>query len=555
MKRSSLKESSGSILITTPESFDSLISRRPEVFKTIKVVALDELHLLDGGPRGDQLRVLIERLKLIADELPSFYALSATIADPWELGKRYILEFKVTIVSAPREIEEHLFPFNEKTFDGLINSFREKELRKILTFCNTRQEAEWVAKRMNIPPFREEVWVHHASLSKLERESVEERLNRGRAGICVATTTLELGIDIGDIDAVVLWGAPPDTNALLQRLGRGNRRRKNYMLAYGVYRDEIEKILFSILFQDAKAGRLSSFPYSPKLSVACQQIFSYLHQKRRIRATFDSIKRILTPLISDEHVVRLILGSLVDRGWVEEKQYGTFSSSEKLGNLIRVGKIHSNIEKVFQKFDVIDAQTGRKVGSVEKPAPRFSLGGRIWELLEERGTKIYASPVAGATRGGWVFRGRGWTHWDYRTGARIKSTLFPNLEPFEFPYVIEEGKVYLVHFAGELYGWLWGEALRERGVRLLSGDGVFWSVEGSFTATQLPLEEDIVLRILRVNLNKLRKIINLGSFFHFLPEELKLRSVYETIHSEDFINYTRLVKFREVDSLWRSFSS
>ena len=538
-----------SVLITTPESLDSLISRHPRLFATVKVVALDELHLLDGGPRGDQLRVLVSRLKLITPEMPSFYALSATIADPWELGRRYFPRFRVVLVSAPREIESRFYPFNEAVFDQLLESFRRTGLHKVLTFCNTRHDAEVVAEGFNKPPFRERVWVHHASLSRAERESAEWKLNNSRSGICVATSTLELGVDIGDIDAVVLWGAPPDANAFLQRLGRGNRQRKDLMLAYCIYKGEVERVLFSILLQDARSGELRTLPYAPTLSVVCQQIFSYLHQKRRVRTTFDSIKRILEPILSDEGAIRCILGNLLERGWVVQQPCETFSSSEKLGNLVRAGRIHSNIEGTDRRFQVIDVQTGKKVGSVERSARMFSLAGKTWERAEERGGKIYASRSAGIARGDWIFKGRSRSLWDYRTGMRIKSSLFPGLEPFEFPYVVKTTKVYLLHFAGELYGWLWGEALKARGVRLFWTDAVWWGVEGSFKSADLVLDQETVMRLLEGNVERIRNLVDLGSFFHLLPREMRLRSAYEAIHSSYFIDYTRLARFREVESL------
>jgi len=205
-----------SVLVTTPESFDSLLSRHPYVFESLKVVCLDELHLLDNTARGDQLRILLRRLKLLKhNRSVNFYALSATIADPYAMGRRYFDKFYVVVVRTEREIDYSLLEFKNDVSE-LLSECRKRGLNKLLVFCNTRKQTEEVAllfKRTWSYPHR--VFVHHASLSKEERESAEQAMNREKVGICVATMTLELGIDIGDIDAVGLIAPPFSVTSLL----------------------------------------------------------------------------------------------------------------------------------------------------------------------------------------------------------------------------------------------------------------------------------------------------------------------------------------------------
>ncbi|MBC7131299.1 DEAD/DEAH box helicase, partial [Candidatus Bathyarchaeota archaeon] len=92
------------ILVTTPESFDSLLCRHPEIFSSLRFVVLDELHLLDGTYRGDQLRLLLKRLDQIAGKMQTII-LSATLADPKEVAKRYVDDFEISIVKDQKEIE------------------------------------------------------------------------------------------------------------------------------------------------------------------------------------------------------------------------------------------------------------------------------------------------------------------------------------------------------------------------------------------------------------------------------------------------------------------
>jgi len=96
---------SPNVLITTPESFDSLICRHPNSFKNIKAVILDEIHLIDNTYRGDQLRLLLKRLKCVSDTYFNIYALSATVACPEEVGSRYLGDFEVITDHDKRDIE------------------------------------------------------------------------------------------------------------------------------------------------------------------------------------------------------------------------------------------------------------------------------------------------------------------------------------------------------------------------------------------------------------------------------------------------------------------
>ncbi|MEO0023382.1 MAG: DEAD/DEAH box helicase, partial [candidate division WOR-3 bacterium] len=91
------------MLLTTPESFDSLLCRHPRIFTSLKAVIIDEIHLLDNSPRGDQLRILLERLRLINPAV-SCYALSATIDDE-RIGERYFPDGVVVKVANQREID------------------------------------------------------------------------------------------------------------------------------------------------------------------------------------------------------------------------------------------------------------------------------------------------------------------------------------------------------------------------------------------------------------------------------------------------------------------
>ena len=358
------------VLLTTPESFDSLLSRHTSAFQSIKAVVLDDIHLLDGTYRGDQIRVLLERLKRLLKKETHIYALSATIENPSLLGTRYISNFEVIEIPPSKAIEYFLLaadgPFTEK----LISEFKQRGIQKVLVFVNSRAEAEQMVTRFRKPPFLHRTFAHHGSLSRQEREGIEEFMNTSSVGICIATTTLELGIDIGDIDAVVLCGPPHDVRSLLQRVGRGNRRRHDRALAYGICEDEWEKLLFETLFGEAQSGRLESEVYAPHVSVGVQQIFSYLYQRRNVGTTLKAFTNVLHPIVREECVSSL-LTHLSDKEYVSTSGDAIFVPSDRLLRLARRGLIHSNIEGRPSEYVVVNAEDGRSLGSIQLLTPQF----------------------------------------------------------------------------------------------------------------------------------------------------------------------------------------
>jgi len=173
---------------------------------------IDEIHLLDGTYRGDQLRILLKRLHQLADF--NTCALSATVANPEDVARRYMRDFIVVACEGSREIEYTLL----KSMKEVYEVARREGLKKLLIFCNTRKKAESVAEEAE-KLWRECVVIHHGSLSKSIRERAESFMRYANRGVCIATMTLEVGIDIGDIDAVVLAEVPWSISSLLQRIG------------------------------------------------------------------------------------------------------------------------------------------------------------------------------------------------------------------------------------------------------------------------------------------------------------------------------------------------
>jgi ATP-dependent Lhr-like helicase len=536
------------LLLTTPESFDSLLARHPKVFKNLRSVILDELHLLDSSPRGDQLRSLLKRLSLINNRI-HFSALSATIEDK-RMAERYFTNPVVCEVKEKREIEERLFPIlrdekgkitpkaRRELIKELFSYFKENNFRKILFFFNARSLAELFSSYLSWGIFENRVWVHHASLTKEKREEVERIMNQERMGILCATSTLELGIDIGDIDCVCQYRPPFSISSLLQRIGRGNRRRDK-IFAVGVYENPFERLLFEIFFTGAKEGRFYEKPYRKSLSTLPQQIISYSFQRKRIGTTLNSLYRAFTPIYSEEEI-RETFAHLLEKGFFVSLRPGIYFLSPQLEKKVEWGKIHTNIqEKSFGEYQVLNITNGKEIGTIYYPKEKFLLGGRTWKKVEirEREKKIFAQALSEEKGEVKIFEGTGTGGYFYRLAEVIKGKLFPNLKPMEFPYFRQGDTTYLFHFLGSLYGSFLQETYQMEDYPIIDIEGkVFKIADGGIKKLPIPKRETIEQWI-KNNLFMLEDALGVSSFFRLLPENLQIKDLATTMDIPGLITY------------------
>jgi len=372
-------------LITTPESFDSLICRYPSSFKSVKAVVLDEIHLLDNTYRGDQLRIFLRRLEYIVKTDFNVYALSATIADPEDVGGRYLKDLEVIMSPGKREIEYTLLESLEEVF----NHARREKLKKLLIFCNKRANVENVAKECKRLWGDTRVVVHHGSLSKQIREDAEAFMKESQYGVCVATMTLEIGVDIGDIHAVVLADVPWSISSLLQRVGRGNRRTQKCRV-FALFNSQEEKSMLEQMFKVAIEGYVEPVEYSQDLSVVVQQIMSSLYaspgglENCYLIELFDGF--------CSESDLKDILNHLAIKGWIE-KRHNKWYATTKLVDWGEKGKIHSNIPSI-KLLKVINVSSNQVVGDVQYPIDDiFVLDGKAWKVIHVSDDKIYVKCV------------------------------------------------------------------------------------------------------------------------------------------------------------------
>jgi len=137
-------------------------------------------------------------------------------------GKRN-LDIRIDFVGAPS-----FNAFGDAAADWLRDILAEH--RKVLVFANTRAQCDWHCPQLSDRIKSVPVLLHYSSLHRTYRERVEKEFREHKSAVCIATSTLELGIDIGDVDAIAMWGTSNTVSSFLQRLGRGNRRTDTSIL-------------------------------------------------------------------------------------------------------------------------------------------------------------------------------------------------------------------------------------------------------------------------------------------------------------------------------------
>ncbi len=540
------------VLITTPESWDSLLARHPAVLQTVEVLILDEVHLYAQSYRGDQVRVLIRRLDRLRRLPYQKIALSATISEAPRVARRFLGE-EATIVEhrAPREIRASVMP-RKGALRRLLDLMRQEDLRKVLFFSPTRRDAEYVAAKLrSLVAYPEAVWTHHASLSRREREAVEQALHRSRWGIVVATPTLELGIDVGDIDLVVMLRPPDSVATFLQRIGRGNRRRP-FLRVVGLYGAPLERVFYEVLFERAQQGEVEPFRHEPAPSVAVQQILSYAYQRRRPGVPQSALEDILEPLEVFPPDLEPLLVHLVESGYLERRPPGLYFLGPRGRRLASLGRIHSNIEDHPTEYEVYHILTGERLGTIEKLAPSFALKGRYWQVVSVQRNRVFVEEVSAVAppTGRKVFKGKGAALWPPELGLAVKARVFPNLEPRQVPVLRATGNRWLFfHFLGVLAGFVWASALGIQGVTARDYAGVILEVQGSADLDpqrilEVPLEA-LELGILE-HWRRVRKFLDLGAFFEALNPDLRNQALLRAgrVHElSDLLWASRAVPF------------
>jgi ATP-dependent Lhr-like helicase len=290
-RRARQRVSPPDILLTTPEQIALMQSDKgaPELFGSLKIVILDELHALASSKRGDLLALDLARLRSHSPELTAI-GLSATVARPSELAAFLVPHnaqsstrlaeivtagegAKVDIAILKSEAE---LPWAGHSARYALPEIYEaiKAHRMSLMFVNTRSQAEmlfhelWRYNDDNLA-----IALHHGSLDVAQRRKVEAAMVAGKLRAVVCTSTLDLGIDWGDVDLVINVGAPKGASRLAQRIGRANHRLDEPSKALLVPANRFEVVECQAALEAAEEGAQDTPPSRPgALDVLAQHV-------------------------------------------------------------------------------------------------------------------------------------------------------------------------------------------------------------------------------------------------------------------------------------------
>jgi len=378
------------MLLTTPESLSLLLSY-PDSFmllSTVRTLIVDEVHAFATQKRGDLLALSLSRLQAIAPAMRRV-ALSATVADPD--GYRAWLAPDGDIDSVTKVIGEPgapadiaiLLPEDRVPWSGHSGKYAAPQVMAeiethdgSIVFCNTRGLAElifqelWKVNDQKLP-----IAIHHGSLDREARRKVEAAMAAGRLRALVATASLDLGVDWGDVDLVVQMGAPKGSSRLLQRIGRSNHRLDRASEAVIVPGNRFEYLEARAAIDAVEAGELDPDIFRPgALDVLAQHLMACA-----CAAPFDG-QKMLAELRSalpysalDTETFDRVLG-FIESGGYSLRAYDRFKRLTKgvdglwrvsHPNFVKQHRLNAGIIVEAVSLDV-RFRNGRKLGTVEE---------------------------------------------------------------------------------------------------------------------------------------------------------------------------------------------
>ncbi|RKG75504.1 DEAD/DEAH box helicase [Corallococcus terminator] len=416
------------ILITTPESLYLYLTaeRARATLRAVRTVIVDEIHALARDKRGSHFTLSLERLKALTDVRPQMLGLSATqkpldaIAGfltgasltecrRVEVGHQRPWDLKVEIPDAElSSIASH--EMWGQVYDRLVQLAGEH--RTTLIFVNTRKMSERVAHDLGERLGQEWVAAHHGSMSREMRLSAEERLKAGKLRVMVATASLELGIDVGNVDLVVQLGTTKAISVLLQRVGRAGHHKAGISkgILFAMTRDELVEcvaLLNAVREGDLDAVRIPKKP----LDVLAQQIVAACAcEEWDERALFSVFQRAYPyqDLTWEEYqqVLEMLSEGVAERRGRASIHLHRDRVNQRLKGRrgVRITALTNGgaIPDTFS-FSVTAQPEGKVVGTLDEdfavessPGDIFLLGSTAWRIQRVMGSTVMVEDARGA---------------------------------------------------------------------------------------------------------------------------------------------------------------
>ncbi|MCL1473083.1 DEAD/DEAH box helicase [Argonema antarcticum] len=458
------------ILQITPESLESLLINKKtteltRLFGDLRFIIIDEIHAFMGTERGCQVLSQLARLSKFVKKPPRRIGLSATLGDyssaeDWLRSETERSVITANISDKQRKVHlalEHFYiqkpGFSEKP--GFCDSphykyiFNITKSRKCLIFTNDRAETESVITNLRQIASDEGLpdiyHVHHGSISAKLREAAEEAMREPNTpAITAATITLELGIDIGQLERVIQLDAPFSVSSFLQRLGRTGRRGDPADMRFVCTENEPsgeESLPNQIPWQLLQCIAIIQVyleerwiepirPVQYPLSLLYHQTMSILTATGEISPAYLA-DRVLTlpPFIAiSKDDFRQFLRYLIDLDHLEQTEQGELVIGSAAEKMVRSFQFYA----VFaEQKEYIVRDDSMEIGSIIMPPPvggKFTLAGRTWEVLdiEPKAKTLWVKQVEGIASIAW----RGRNSANIHTGIlqRMRRVLFEDIE-------------------------------------------------------------------------------------------------------------------------------
>ncbi|HEV2331538.1 MAG TPA: DEAD/DEAH box helicase, partial [Gammaproteobacteria bacterium] len=392
------------IVVTTPESLYILLTSDSgrKLLSTVKTVIVDEIHALAGNKRGAHLALSLERLAALTSKPPVRIGLSAT-QKPIEDVARFLTGAgeSCTVIDTGhvRERRLHLEMPRSPLTPVMANEVwaeiydRLAELtashRTTLIFANNRRQAERVARHLAERIGEDKVTSHHGSLARAHRLDAEQRLKKGELKALVATASLELGIDIGDVDLVCQLGSPRSISVFLQRVGRSGHAVGALPEGrlFPLSRDDL--VDCAALLDSVRRGELDTLRIlDAPLDVLAQQIVGEVACREWDEAALYAAMRRAWPYkdLSEEDYTETV--QMLAEGYATRRgRRGAYLHRDRVNGKLR-GRRGAKLTAVTNggaipdqfDYDVILSPSGLRIGSLNEDFSFESIPGDVFQL-------------------------------------------------------------------------------------------------------------------------------------------------------------------------------
>ncbi len=416
------------ILITTPETLQAILSGwvLRQHLQALKWVVIDEVHELADSKRGSQLSLALERVRGLIGKDPQMVGLSATVGSPENVAKFLVgshREVDIIRVSVAKMVKlQVIYPkpteqdvkFASKIYTHpevaarlrIIRDYMTKR-KSVLLFTNTRSVSEVLASRFKVWDVDFPISIHHGSLAKSSRIAAETGLKQGALKGLIATSSLELGIDVGHIDLVIQYMSPRQVSRLIQRVGRAGHTYGNLSEGLIIGMDSDDTLEALVIARRALNEQLEPLEIPDKpYDVLSHQIAGLLLKNRRL--TFQEILDTCQKAAPYEDLTLPDVDKIIKYMHNRFPRLAWASFEDQV--VLRPSRSKALFEYYFdnlsmipeeKQFLVIDQSTETSIGVLDeafmaeygKPGTKFIIRGSPWQIIHATEEKVYVRPV------------------------------------------------------------------------------------------------------------------------------------------------------------------